>query len=54
MDKYDHKDLNKVLKSNPTAENIALDIKQIIQTITPDDAKVNIVLHETATGFVEV
>jgi len=53
MGKFDHVYLNEVVDYNPTAENMAFDIKQMIKALVPMSAVVRITLNETASSSVE-
>lgn len=57
-DRFDHKNLNVDCKEffnlNPTAENIALIIYDILKPKLPQNLELKIRLYETAKNFVEV
>ena len=58
ISKLDHKDLNTVLEFNPTAENIAVKIWEILDTVIDETFKGRVVLervklYETPGSFVE-
>lgn len=56
-DRFDHKNLNTQTsffkKLNPTAENIAVVIHELIETQLPADLELKITLYETPRNFVE-
>jgi 6-pyruvoyltetrahydropterin/6-carboxytetrahydropterin synthase len=57
LDRFDHKNLNldtvEFKNLNPTAENIALVIYNILQPELPSDLELKIKLYETARNYVE-
>lgn len=58
INKLDHKDLNKVLEFNPTAENIAVKIWDVLDPVIDEAFKGRVVLervklYETPGSFVE-
>jgi len=57
INKFDHKNLNldtvEFKKLNPTAENIAITIYNILRTKIDDKYEIKITLYETERNFVE-
>ena len=57
LDRFDHKNLNldtdEFKNLNPTAENIALVIYNILKPELPSDLELKIKLYETARNYVE-
>ncbi len=57
LDKFDHRNLNldtvEFGKLNPTAENMAVVIYNILQTQIGRDKKLGIILYETDRNYVE-
>jgi 6-pyruvoyltetrahydropterin/6-carboxytetrahydropterin synthase len=57
LDKFDHKNLNldtqEFANLNPTAENIAIVIYNILRPLIDSNLELNIRLYETERNFVE-
>ena len=57
IDKFDHKNLNEEVVEfetlNPTAENIAFVIYNLLRVKLPDDLELKIKLYETRKNYVE-
>lgn len=52
LEKYDHKDLNKILEINPTAEVIAMGI--LSQLVWKPNLKFKVRVYESPTSYAEV